>query len=149
MNRSAVLFSIFLSVGIAGFVTSSIGEQENSQQNMHWEPSKLPDRSLEVNAVALLQDSSRWEVVDQSIQRSQKTGDFSKDYRLVAITLKGVEAHVHLQEVFSENDVPNSVSRVAVGDQLPNGWVITEIEPAAVVAKRENEVQRVELFESI
>lgn len=143
MNRWITLSSLLVVSAIAGVITTSLGDQSEAKRSLSWQPTAIPDNSLESRALEVLAGSTRWEFVDESGPQNQHTGEFAGRYRLVAI-VAGDRSYAVLEA--NDFETPEPVSRVSVGDELPNSWVVTEIEKAAVVATREGESQRVELF---
>ncbi len=149
MNRFVAISSLVVLSCAAGVLTTSFGEQVELQREFAWEPTKVPDRTLETSAVQWIVDSPRWEIVDESGQSNQAIGDFAEGYRLVAITRNSSRTYALLEAARSTTVEGEAVSKVAVGDQLSSGWIITEIGNATVVATREGESQSVELFPEI
>jgi len=143
MNRWITLSVLLVVSGFAGIITTSLGQQPEAKRGLLWQPTSIPDNSLESRAMELLAGSTRWELVGESGPENQHAGEFAGRYRLVAV-VEGDRSYAVLEADGVETTEP--VSRVSVGDELPNSWVVTEIEKAAVVATREGESQRVELF---
>lgn len=97
--------------------------------------------------MSLLATSKRWELEQLQQQEVISFGNFEDDYRLIAVIANQV-AYALLETRRTAGDEAVVLIRVEAGDPLPNSWVVSEIQTAAVVAKREDVTQRVELFPS-
>ena len=145
MNRLVALVGLFLFAFICGLVSVSFGESRGQAREISWIPTKVSNRLGQEKAKTYLANSKRWQIVDELRTEKNVTDSFSESYRLVAVVGTG-QTYALLESINNEGGL--AVSKVLVGDQLPNEWVVSEINTAAIVATRKEESQRVELFPS-
>lgn len=147
MNRYFLLCGLVFLGFVSGVVRVSSFEHETVTGQEAWSGTRIPDRAWQEEALTKLVASSRWEIVSQRQEGEDLGGAFSREYRLIGI-VDNDEAYALLETSLESKEGPPTIKKVLAGDQLPNNWVVSEIQNAAVVAKRKDDSQRVELFPS-
>lgn len=146
MNRWSLIAALVAGFFVLGLLSTWTTNSFSAVANDDWSELTLPDREWRTGAMEKLVARGRWEIdaPEPVEERVGPTGEFSRDYRLVGI-VNSDEPIALLQALHSRERI-NEVLRVTVGDVLDNDWAILEITDVAVVAKRKEEIQRVELF---
>lgn len=145
MSRWHLLGLLCVAFFMLGLLTTWTSGSSTVLAKDDWQELGIPDKSWRQGAIERMVASGRWEIdAPEPIEEpSGPTGEFSKDYSLVGI-VSSVKPYALLQA--RHGNPINEVLRVEVGDVLDNDWAILEITDVAVVAKRKEETQRVELF---
>lgn len=149
MNKYLVVAGMTGFVFLLGFLRVSSVEDVKVSNESSWVGTELRERPSQEELLKEIGASSRWEIIVPEIQEEKELGaNFSLDYRLVGIVDNEDDTYALLAMSGPGESTRNGVTKVVVGDKLPSDWVVTEIQNAMVVAIREDESQRVELFPS-
>lgn len=141
MSRQIVATVLVSVVFFCGFVIAG-RSGEASGFNEQWQPSVAPVITDSSRVLERLATSNRWRFALGQEVADRVSGEFNQDYRLLAV-VEGETAYALMGKRSLNGD---SMFKIAVGDQLDDGWVISAITDTSVVARRDGEVQSVELF---
>ncbi|MBO6564946.1 MAG: hypothetical protein JJ956_09410 [Pseudomonadales bacterium] len=111
--------------------------------NRDWSPTEMELRTDGEMFLKRLAKSGRWET--SISEGKQSVDDEFGAFKLVAI-VTGEITYALLRRPQLGPGLESDLIRVQVGDQLANGWQIESVVASSVLAKRDDEVQRLELF---
>lgn len=144
MLLHCALVFLFFTAGVVTALSFSGDEKESVDRWESLEP--LNDKRVEGGLERMIA-SGRWkiEAVNVEVEESGPSGEFSEDYLLVGI-VSGDVPYALLR--LRHTNQAGTLLSVKLGDLLESDWLIAEITDVAVVAERNSDSQRVELFKS-
>ncbi len=142
MKRVAILGGLLLAALLAGYLLTNVDVPEFSKGDDSWEATIVTFSDYNESELQRIAGNGRWDVLLETSEPEGPTGEFNQDFKLVAI-VNSQTVYALLQE---QLDDTKKVNKVMAGDLLTGDWMVTEILETAVIATRDEEIQRVELF---